>query len=228
MRGLIQATVASNPRYELFGALRRGMTVHSSEQPLRTRILAKDRQLVGAYPEIVGGPVWPVTLHKITPWANGVEGQLSGDCHGAAVSFFDTRFYANRKKYRPGQTYNFHMAALAYKVGPAQDLEVGVDELGAKVSLKGAHAFMPAASGQNQDDIDDYWFYSAPNGPVSEVEFASARLKVYPITLALPEEFEMRLPLYAAQHVIAPDMASLEPDEDLAGFLWLQGYLSEE
>jgi len=201
----------------------------SSGDGLRVWVLLKDEQLESAYPEVYGGPVWPVTITEVVPWANGVEGQITGTCNGATVSFFDTRFYTNKSLYRVGETYNFHMGALAYKVGVAEEMEAesGTGDSATKVSFRGARAYMPAVLSSESADIDDYWFYSPVEAPPSEVEFDGRPLRVLPITMALPNDFEMRVPLYAAQHTSGPGMEGIAPGDDMTGFLWLQGYLED-
>jgi hypothetical protein len=99
------------------------------------------------------------------------------------------------------------------------------DEMGAKVSLEGAHAYMPASMGNEGADIDDYWFRSPLDGPTASAEVVGRDLTLYPVTLALPDEYEMRVDLYAAPHVTRPGTESIEQGSDLDGFLWLQGYL---
>ncbi len=206
----------------------RGMAAHSMEAPMRVCVFVKNRQIASAYPDALGGPVWAITVKELAPWANGVEGQIVGECHGATVAFFDTHFYANGDKYKVGETYNFYMSAFTYIVGRAPDAEVEAD-MGAKVSLKGARAYMSANLGATQAaDVDDYWFHSPIESEVLLAELAGRRLWVYPITLAIPDDFEMSVPLYAAEHAMAPDMAGVQPEDDLEGYLWLQGYLSAE
>ena len=205
-----------------------GMAARSPGERVRACILVEDDQLVSAYPEAQGGTVWPIVVREVVPWANGVEGQISGECYGAAVSFFDTRFYANRGAYRVGDTYDFRMSAFAYVLRPAEDVEVDVESLGTKVSFRGARAYMPAGSSGQGADIDDYWFHSPLEGPVERTHFAGRELLVYPVTLAIPEHFDMSLPLYAASHATAPGMDQVKPEDDLEGFLWLQGHLARD
>ena len=208
-----------------------GLVFHSSGDGLRCCVLVERGQLVSAYPEATGTHVWPIAVREVVPWANGLEGQLNGDCNGAAVSFFDTRFYANQHKYKLGETYHFQMGALAYTLGPADDLEAemaGLDASGgAKISFKGACAYMPASAGNPDADVDDLWFRSPLGGEVTAVEFAGRRLRVYPITIAIPEHFEMNLDLYAAEHAQHPELAGVKPGDDMEGFLWLHGHLSD-
>jgi hypothetical protein len=194
---------------------------------LRVCVLIKDGQLESAYPEVHGGPVWPVTITEVVPWANGVEGQVTGTCNSATVSFFDTRFYANQRLYTVGETYNFHMGALAYKVNLAEEMEAesGTGDSATKVSFRGARAYMPAVLSSESADIDDFWFYSPVEAPTSEFEFDGRPLRVLPITMALPNDFEMSVSLYAAEHTSGPGMEGVAQGDDLTGFLWLQGYL---
>lgn len=206
-----------------------GTAFHSDGERLRVCVLALRGQMVSAYPGAINGPVWPITVREVIPWANEIEGQVAGECNGAAVSFFDTSFYLNRYKYQIGQTYSFEMGALAYTLEPARQTEVESEELGAKISFKGACAYMPASAGPEGPgdgaDIDDYWFHSPLSGKIDESGIAGQKLSIYPVTIAIPEHFEMNLDLLAADHVMAPDLADRQPGDDLEGFLWLQGHL---
>lgn len=203
---------------------------HSPGEGLRMCVLVANERVESAYPQLSGGPIWPITITQVVPWANGLEGQVTGVCMGAAVSFFDTRFYANAIRYTIGETYSFRMGALAYKVGLAEEMEAesGEGDSVAKVSLRGASAFMPATLSNESADIDDFWFYSPLEAVPGQVEFTGRILRVYPVTLALPNDFEMRVSLYTALHTVSPDMEGVAPGDDLTGFLWLQGYLAEE
>jgi len=185
--------------------------------------------LATAYPEVQDGPVWPILIQEIIPWANGIEGQISGTSYGALGRFFDTRFYANANKYRVGETYNFHMGALAYTIGHAPETEAE-SSIGAKISFKGASAYMPASSGSAGDDaeIDDFWFHSPLEGEPSETALADQTLTAYPIIMAIPNDVELHVTVFAARHTLASDMALIRPGDDMQGFLWLQGHLAED
>jgi hypothetical protein len=222
----VSKVIGEAERPEVFEARGSGLAVHSSGEQVRGRVLVVNDRLVTAYPEAVGGHIWPVTLREVVPWANGVEGQVRGECHGAEVDFFDTGFYANRRRYRVGETYSFAMSAFAYTLSRAAEMEAESD-LGAKVSFKGASAYMPAWLGNESADIDDYWFHSPLEGEISTAELAGKPLRAYPITIAIPGDFEMRLLLFAAPHVVSPGLEDLAAGEDLEGFLWLQGRLSD-
>lgn len=207
------------------GSTGKGLAFYSKGEPLRACVLVANKVLASAYPEVQDGPVWPITITEIIPWANGLEGQIAGTCHGAAVGFFDTRFYANWRRYEVGQTYDFHMGALGYTMGQAPESEVETD-MGAKVSMKGAHAYMPANADNQAADIDDMWFHSPLEGDKESAYLLGPPVYSYPVIIAIPEDFEMRLDVYSGAHVLAPDMQNVQPGEDIQGYLWLQGYLA--
>ena len=212
---------------QMFQAAGAGMAVHAPGDRLSATVLTVDDGLVSAYPEAVEGDTWSIIVSEVIPWANGIEGQIVGECYGAKIAFFDTRFYANRRKYRVGETYNFQMSAFAYMVGRAADAEYESD-MGAKVSLRGAHAYMPANLSNDTADLDDYWFHSPLEAEPYNAQLAGKRLTVYPIIVAIPEHIEMHLDLYAAAHTRTLDLANIQPGDDLEGFLWLQGRLKIE
>jgi hypothetical protein len=226
---LVEVTKVDD-RPEQFGTGRKGLAFRSAGGPLRTCVIVVDNVIASAYPEVEGGPVWPVRIDEIIPWANGIEGQISGSAYGALVRFFDTRFYANADKYKVGEIYNFNMGALAYTMGLAPEMEAQSD-IGAKISFKGASAYMPASSGgvnNNDADIDDYWFHSPLEGEPVETSLMEQRLTGYPIIMAIPNDYELHITLYAADHALAADMALARLDDDLQGFLWLQGHLDDK
>lgn len=188
--------------------------------------LLYDVGVISAYPEVRQGPVWDVTVREVLPFSNGFEAHVSGACHGASVIFFDTRYALNRERYQPGKTYPFHMGAFAYMLEQGSEAEVE-SEVGAKVSFKGAHAFMPAATGNELAEVDDYWFHSPLEGEARMSGLMGRYLQRYIVTLGLPHDFEMRVALHAADHVTAPDVRGAREGDDLQGFLWLQGHLAD-
>lgn len=207
------------------GFSHKGLAFYSEPGPIRTCVLVTNNTLATAYPEVQDGPVWPISITEVVPWANGIEGQITGTCHEAVISFFDTRFYANQRKYDVGKTYNFHMGALGYTIGLAEDREVDTT-MGAKVSMKGASAYMPATIDNEQADIDDIWFHSPLEGDKEMAYLLGPPIQGFPIIMAIPDDFEMRLTVYGASHVQAPELSRVQSGDDLQGFLWLQGYLA--
>jgi hypothetical protein len=226
VRYLVDVTKADgNP--ERFGLAGKGLAFRSEPGPVRTVVLVAEGILASAYPEVQDGPRWPIKVSEIIPWSNGMEAQIAGSCYGAEVRFFDTRYYTNKHRYRVGETYDFGMGALAYTLGRAVDKEAESD-VGAKVSFKGAAAYMPAGTSDEHADIDDYWCHSPLEGEPVRAALAGNKLTGYPLIMAIPQDFEMRVKVFAAEHALAPDMAAVQIEDDLEGFLWLHGYLAEE
>src|SRR5437868_2900640 len=90
--GFINTVIQQAEQPEMFQAVGAGMAVHAPGWSLSACVLVVDNKLVSAYPEAQRGDSWLVTVAEIVPWANGVEGQITGECQGAKISFFDTRF----------------------------------------------------------------------------------------------------------------------------------------
>lgn len=203
-----------------------GLAFVSPEGPVRTRVLVRDNVFVSAYPDATGDAIWPITVHDVVQWSSGVDAQILGECHGAEIRFFDTLYYANRDRYITGETYDFHMGALAYKLGPAGTIEAHSPQVDATVSLKGSHAYLPADD--PGADIDDIWFHSPLEGPAVEAELTGHRLHGYPIIIAIPEGFEMNLVAFAAAHALPAEPDTFRPGDDIAGFIWLHGRIADD
>ncbi len=92
--------------------------------------------------------------------------------------------------------------------------------------MKGASAYMPASVDNEQADIDDIWFHSPLEGEKEGAFLLGPPLYGYPIIMAIPEDFEMHVKVFAAPHVLAPEMSNIKQGDDIRGYLWLQGYLA--
>src|SRR5689334_13127657 len=119
---LIQAVAEQSDTSEPFDTpAGPGLALYGGDEPLQTCVVVDAHsRLVSAYPAVQGGHRWPITVVELTPWANGLEGQVTGTCHGALVNFFDTRWWANHHRYQVGQTYDFVINGLCYVVRPAE------------------------------------------------------------------------------------------------------------
>ena len=71
-------------------------------------------EMMSFYPEVNGSAV-RVTLTGIREWENGLQATLEGTICGGGqeIAFFDTRYIAHKGKYKIGQSYDFHLSALA-------------------------------------------------------------------------------------------------------------------
>jgi len=88
--------------------------------------------LVSAYPYVRGGIRHPIVIDQLIPWENGYEGWITGHLPGTdgpAITFFDTRFYANRDRYEIGATVEFEFAAIAYHATVGAPPPIVVDDV---------------------------------------------------------------------------------------------------
>jgi hypothetical protein len=204
-----------------------GLALYGGAGPLQTCVLVDaQNRLVTAFPAVQGGHTWAVTVEELTPWANGLEGQVTGTSHGALIHFFDTRWWANHRRYATGQTYDFVINGLCYVLRPAEARQFEL-EGGRQASTEGMRAYLPAqAEGEDAGDIDDYWFQSPLDARRYDT-FGEVPLTIYTCALALPDDIPLTLDLYAAPHAQTAALADLPIGADVSGFLWLQGYLAE-
>jgi hypothetical protein len=225
---LIQAVAEDPAASEPFDApAGPGLALYSGGGPLQACVLVDGQnRLVSAFPAVQGGHSWPIMVEGLTPWANGLEGQITGTCHGALVHFFDTRWWANHHRYTVGLTYEFRINGLAYVLRPAEARSFAL-ESGQQASTRGMRAYLPAQAESEEDaDIDDYWFQSPLDARRYET-FAAVPLTVYTCALALPDDVPLTLDIYAAPHAQSAALGDLPLGEDVSGFLWLQGYLRD-
>ncbi len=205
-----------------------GLALYGGAGPLQTCVLLDaQNRLVSAFPAVQDGHRWTIAVDELIPWANGVEGQVTGFCQGALVQFFDTRWWANHHRYEVGQSYDFVVNGLCYVLRPATIQQFDLAN-GQPASTQGMRAYMPARLKADSDDvdIDDYWFQS-PLEARRDDPFGDPPLVVYTCALALPDDVPLTVDLYAAPHTQSAALIDLPLGADLSGFVWLQGYLAE-
>jgi hypothetical protein len=171
-----------------------------------------------AFPFAAGAIAHAVTIDKVASTGSGAEGQIRGRTEdGAEISFFDPLFFKNGSDYRVGESYQFALSAFAYSLKP----------FGLKV-VQGDDRFVPA-------DV----LRPARSGGADDYEFRATVQHVYPMRLDTGTVYRMRVTvarnrqsmvdvaLYAAEHVL-PAGYRPKPGDEIAGRLWLQGYLVED
>lgn len=199
-------------------------------------------------------PFWPdgsrhrLTLDSVMIWESGVEGQITALFGEADLTFFDTLYLHNRSFYERGKDYEFSLTGIAYGAEPADDLEdipftPNPDQLEwekelarmrgeeapkehpATIRMQGAALLFSIPDW----DRDDYSF----RGPVKQVtpftDFLGQDGWVVKTTVRRqshcdPEDFDLDIIVTTrAWGGEAPP----EAGQDIAGNLWLQGYLVE-
>lgn len=201
--------------------------------------------LMSAYPAVLDGPIQPLTIQEVLPWSNGIEGLVRAtfpeDGSGPEIAFFDTLFYLNRDRYRPGLTLPFRLAAFAYWAQVVHPEPVVIDKPEAieamrkgteregdmssiEVIMSGAAILFP------RDDLspDD----AEAQGPVRAVDhvlWAGVPLTccwVTVVRLLDREDEDIDIPVFIAPHVWRTGERP-EPGNDLQALIWIQGCLAD-
>ena len=199
-------------------------------------------ELKTMFPHVGSGLPYPMTLGEVVVWPDGVEAQIEANLGGATVDFFDCRYGENRNRYREGAVLDFVLSAVAYDCGPVEEeaIEVpikpgiwesmrGEGEPSKEISLKGASILSP----RDEWDRDDYDFH-APVRQVEKVEMLGqeawlatatvVRALDIPRSQAAGSKEDFDLPILITAKAWRHDSPP-EPGQDIAGTLWMQGFL---
>ena len=199
--------------------------------------------LASAYPYAVVGTKHRLLIEEIRPWEEGFEGWIKAtfpNDAGPSLTFFDTRFYANRDRYKVGAEADFVLAALAYRATVVHPQPVFIEKLETiravragtehegddspiEVRLEGAAMLFP----RETYSPDDHEFQA----PVKDVEIFKlgerriTRLTVTVLRLSDLDDEDINLNLYVDEGRWDTNERPM-PGADVQGLLWLQGYLS--
>ena len=171
--------------------------------------LVRPGEVLAVYPYDDTGYGWPIAVQSIFPWANGLEAQVIGTCHGATIGFFDTLYFRNKGYYRQDVPLTFLISGLAYKLFEGEVPEDFSEEF---------TAYLPLTLAQ-EGGVDEVQFDSHVE-EVREVDFWGIPLIAYTLTLATPEHFAMRLTMYSHESAGPRRFA---PGERIRGIAWLFG-----
>ena len=85
--------------------------------------------LYSAYPFALKGGKQRLRLTEIRDWGNEIEAVLVGENEdGIEIAFFDTKYFANRDRYKIGETYDFRIAGLIYKARCTNDETIEITD----------------------------------------------------------------------------------------------------
>lgn len=205
---------------------------------------AERNELWSAYPWSVSGVQHSLSIEKVIPWSNGIEGQIKVLVDDAAsITFFDTLYYLNHPTYREEQSFLFSLAGFAYKFSVIDPEPVSIKnpETIRRLRSMGFGESKPKyeAAGEPETIIvetkgmaiffqldgwdDDDYSFRAPVVEVEEMEFLNEPLwRVRATVLRIEQEFN--LDIFVTTKVMGEGQAP-KPGDDIEGALWLQGYL---
>lgn len=179
------------------------------------------------------------------PWDGGFEAWIRAstpDDEGPELTFFDTRYYANKDRIGIGMEAEFRLAGLAYlaEVIDAKPVFITNPDV-----IKAMRAGRPDADSDDPIEVqthgaamlfprteyapDEYEF----QGPVKDVELFEiferkiTRLTVTVSRLFASNEEDLDIALYVGSHVWSSN-ARPSPGADCRGLMWLQGYLAAD
>lgn len=199
--------------------------------------------MASAYPWAFEGVSHHLVIDDIQPWESGIGAWVTAgfpDGDGPSLTFFDTRYYANKSHYQVGQEANFVLAAVAYRAEVVHPEPVLIEKLETiramragtpnegddspiEIQLAGAAMLLP------RDDAlpGDHEF----QGPVKEVEQFELngrrvmRLALTMVRLLERDDADIDVYLYVDERRWSNDERPT-PGTDIRGVFWLQGYFS--
>ena len=182
-----------------------------------------------------------IKLNKVYPWHSRLEGQIEGDLGDVPLTFFDVHYARDKYFYRTDKYYSFILSGIAYAckvIEPPsfdinnpetirmmrQNMKIGdiEDPSPINIQTKGMAAILPFSGG----DRDDYQF-QAPVKDIREIELFGKKAWRIRATVALlleRTESDIDLDIYVTEKTLAGQKVPVAGD-DIAGTLWLQGYL---
>jgi hypothetical protein len=174
--------------------------------------------VLSAFPFAAGAITHPVTIDHVISTGSGAEGQIRGRTEdGAEISFFDPLFFKNGGDYQIGESYQFALSAFAYSLKP-----FGLKVVHGGEGCGSVDVLKPARSGAS----DDYDFRATVQH-VYPMRLDTGTVYRMRVTVARSGQSMVDVALYAAEHVL-PAGYRPKPGDEIAGRLWLQGYLVED
>ena len=189
-----------------------------AEGDLRSGFLVRNEQFVAGYPMIVDGFGWPLKIHDTLTWPDQVQATLVASCEGQRICLFDTQHFLHKESYADTSERTFVVGALAYKL-----FETMYESPEQESELFATKAFFPLRE-EDGGCIDEIKFMSHVEA-AREIDFHGITMRAYTVTLAEPEDFPMRIDVFAHPSVCERDFQVGDP---ISGFAWVFGAARSE
>lgn len=197
-------------------------------------------ELWSAYPVCGEGIASRLIIDEVKAWDNGIEGIIEASVpEGGMISFFDPFFFLNKDRYRLGEEVDVTLAALAYMVQKAEQLEIEIHEgpmleihrkslleedptldistiTSVPISLDGAAMYFPR--GETKDDAELRFKVER----VSPITCAERSFMQFSGTIMKPDRGDLKIIVYASEQVLngyAPRIG-----DNVEAIVWMQGY----
>jgi hypothetical protein len=105
---------------------------------LRCSFLMRGEEFLAGYPLVLDGYGWPLRIHEVLPWPDGVQAHLVATCEGSRVCLFDAQHFLHKQAYAGEREQVFVVAALAYRL-----FETVYENENQEFELTGTKAYFP-------------------------------------------------------------------------------------
>lgn len=190
------------------------------EKELAVGVLAQGTQIRSAFPYCSGGHIWPIELKQVNEWPGEIEAQHIGSCKGAKVCWFDPHYAQCAAYYKKvSGPVVVQMNALAYQVwkteweSPEKEAQMG--------QMK---AYLPLGDQEGFDASHDEIQFMSHAEAIRPLDFHGVPMEVITLTVALPDDFAMRLNLYTPH---TDRQATFAVGDRIGGVCWLFGKLAQ-
>ena len=180
---------------------------------MRCSFLLRNEEFIAGYPLVVDGFGWPLKIHDTITWPDQVQASLVASCEGQRICLFDTQHFLHKESYSDTSERTFVVGALAYKL-----FDTMYESAEQEAELSNTNAFFPLRA-EEGGAVDEIKFMSRVEA-VREVDFHGIAMRAYTVTLAEPEDFPMRIDVFAHPSVCEREF---QPGEPVSGFAWVFG-----
>jgi hypothetical protein len=173
----------------------------------------RGEEFLAGYPLVLDGYGWPLRIHDVLPWPDGVQAHLVATCEGSRVCLFDAQHFLHKHTYAGEREQVFVVAALAYRL-----FETVYEDDNQEFELTGTKAYFPVRA-EEGGCLDEIKFMSHVE-TVREIDFHGTTLRAYTLTLAESDDFPLRLDVFAHPSVCEREFRA---GDAISGFAWLFG-----
>lgn len=219
---ITQAT--ERPRMSLKSSIIKGAELRIAlEERLGLAAVLARGEVELAFPFIMGGQVVPVEIFEIISSPGLMEGWVVGQVEGRRLAFFDVLYSTGRTDYVPGQTREFVLNAMAFSLGRVETISMMQESEEPEIFMSRLRHYVHR-SGRTPDQ----GVYQSPvEGDPQTVTYFGRAYTVLPVSLDEKRGKKLSIDLLVAPEILEPLGSPIHPGDELAGVIWLQGYLPE-
>jgi hypothetical protein len=174
-----------------------------------------------AFPCVLGGHQVAVEILDVLSSPNELEGWVAGRWKGLLFTFFNVLHAVGREKLQKGEVREFVINAFAVSLREVKESVVDDAEAELEWPMRELRVYLARTGASPDRGI----FQSPVEGDPQSLRCLGRTYTCLPISLAERERKRLTLDLVTAPELLDP--AKARAGTELAGVLWLQGYLPE-